>query len=178
MSKARPSYSSGPGTAEAMQQSYLGARTAGRSRKSLVVRGCAARTFGSIVAFLAATLLTVGGYVLIEVIAHPLEGQSTEIIVAAVMIALAAIMMFYLIEPRANGRSRRRRREAKAEASRAAAAHFPALPVQRQLPFEPPRPNGRSVFREPSYEFTLRLSESPRGSVLREGDGDAVHGRR
>ena len=63
-----------------------------RSRKSLLIRGGAARTFGSIVAFLAALLLTVGAYVLIEVIAHPLAGGPAEIIGAAVLIALAAIM--------------------------------------------------------------------------------------
>jgi hypothetical protein len=147
-----------------------------RSRKSLLIRGGAARTFGSIVAFLAALLLTVGAYVLIEVIAHPLAGGPAEIIGAAVLIALAAIMIFYLIEPRAS--AKRRRRKAKLDISAVTTVLLPLTPAQRQLPFEAARATRGSAADELSYEFTLRLSESPRDSVPQEGAGDAVHGRR
>jgi len=76
---------------------YRGAETTGRSRKPLSLRGGAAHTFRNILAFLSVVLLAIGAYELTEVIAHPLEGQSTEIIGAAVLIALAAIMVFYVI---------------------------------------------------------------------------------
>ena len=80
-----------------MHLTYRGAETTGRSRKPLSLRGGAAHTFRNILAFLSVVLLAIGAYELTEVIAHPLEGQSTEIIGAAVLIALAAIMVFYVI---------------------------------------------------------------------------------
>ena len=161
-----------------MHLTYRGAETTGRSRKPLSLRGGAAHTFRNILAFLSVVLLAIGAYELTEVIAHPLEGQSTEIIGAAVLIALAAIMVFYVINPRAHARSRRRRHDARAEAARAAARHSPFARVQRRLPFEPPRATRSAPAAQPPFEFTLRLLESPRDSALPEGGGDAVHGRR
>lgn len=161
-----------------MHLTYRGAETTGRSRKPLSLRGGAAHTFGNILAFLSVVLSAIGAYELTEVIAHPLEGHSTEIIGAAVLIALAAIMVFYLINPRAHARSRRRRHDARAEVSRAAPLQLPLARVQRRLPFEPPRAMQSAAAPQPPFEFTLRLLESPRDSALPEAGGDAVHGRR
>jgi hypothetical protein len=157
-----------------MYLTYRGARLTGRSRKTLLLRGGAARTFASIVGFLAIVLLLVGAYGVLYVITHPLEGESTEMIGAAVLIALAVTMLFYLIAPRANARSRRRR-EPSPEPWRARVPSS-SLPQQRMLLFDTPR--DKPGVREPLIEFTLKLSESPRDSALQESGGDVVHGLR
>jgi hypothetical protein len=48
--------------------------------------------------------LCLGAYRLVEVIRHPFDAQPTEIIGAAVMIALAITMLFVLFEPRTSVR--------------------------------------------------------------------------
>jgi hypothetical protein len=144
----------------------------GRSRRPLAVGFAFARTFGSIVAFLAVLLLVAGVYALVEVIAHPLEGQSSEIIGGAVLITLAAVMMFYLIEPRVSARFRRRQ-AMKTRSSRSAILHLPLFPRQRKTASDSAPNYGTAA--KPAYEFTLTLSESPRDSVPQEDDGDAVH---
>jgi len=159
-----------------MAATYRRVSIPGRARKSLLIRGGAARTFGSLVAFLATLMLAVGAYLLAEMIAHPLEGETSETIGAAVLIALAAVMIFYLVEPRATARLRRRR-ALKCQPPRTATLHLPLTPKQGNL-FKTARvARGRASF-EPSYEFTLKLSESPRDSVLQVDGDDAVHGRR
>jgi len=138
----------------------------------------AARNLGGIMATLAAALLVVGVYVLIEVVANPLEDQSVETIAAAVMIAFAAIMTFYLLEPRLAARfQRRQRRGTKVRSSRTTTLHLPLYP-KRKMPSEPARVPGASRPAKPPYEFTLKLAESPPDSALPKSADDAVHDRR
>jgi hypothetical protein len=138
----------------------------------------AAGTYGGILAVLAALLLVVGAYVLLEVLAHPLQGESGEIIGAAVLIALATIMTFYLLEPRISAKFRRRRHRIKERPQRFITLHLQLNPERRKTPFARAPGAFAGAVPKPAYEFTLKLAESPPNSVLREDGGDAVHGRR
>ena len=68
--------------------------------KPLVVRGGLGRTFGSLVSFLALTLLAFGGYILVDAFAHPVDAQAAGLITAAFIIALGLPLLFYLLKPR------------------------------------------------------------------------------
>jgi len=67
--------------------------------KSLAVRGGLARTFGGLVSFLAVTFLCAGFYILDDVFANPLGAQAVALLAAAVIIALATVLLFYLLKP-------------------------------------------------------------------------------
>jgi hypothetical protein len=67
--------------------------------KSLAVRGGLARTFGGLVSFLAVTFLGTGIYILDDAFANPLAAQAVTLIAAAFIIALATILLFYLLKP-------------------------------------------------------------------------------
>lgn len=82
-----------------MRRTHRAQRTPDSSLTPLLVRAGAARTLGSIVTLISLALLCFGAYILVEALHHPLEAQTTEIIAAAVMIALAATMLFCLFEP-------------------------------------------------------------------------------
>jgi hypothetical protein len=76
-------------------------RSAGmHSTKPLVVRGGLARTFGSLAGFLALICLSAGLYLLDHATANPLTAQPGDVISAAVLVALATILFFYLFKPR------------------------------------------------------------------------------
>jgi hypothetical protein len=68
--------------------------------KPLVVRAGLGRTFGSLIGFLAALFLACGIYILDDAFAHPLDAQGAGVIFAACVIALAALLLFYLLKPR------------------------------------------------------------------------------
>ena len=68
--------------------------------KPLVVRAGLGRTFGSLIGFLAALLLASGVYILEDAFAHPMDTQAAGVIFAAFVIALAALLLFYLFKPR------------------------------------------------------------------------------
>ncbi len=87
-----------------MRRTHRAQRTPNPSLTPLLVQAGAAHTLGNIVTFLSVTLLCSGAYVLAEVMRHPLDAQPAEIIGAAVMIALAATMLFFLFEPRTTSR--------------------------------------------------------------------------
>jgi len=88
-------------------------RAATRRTKPLVIRGSLARTFGSLVCFLAALFLLLGFYLLVDAFEHPLDAQAVAVLTSALSIALAAILFYYLLKPRhglgdrANGRHSR-----------------------------------------------------------------------
>lgn len=84
-----------------MRRTHRAQRTPDRSLTPLLVRAGAIRTLGSAIACVALLLLCVGAYLLVKVIRYPLDAQSIEILGGAVMIALAANMLFVLFEPRA-----------------------------------------------------------------------------
>ncbi len=85
-------------------ESFLGA--AARHAKPLVIRGGLARTFGSLVGFLALLFLLLGFYLLGDAFAHPLDAQAAGILAAAFSITLAAILLYYLLKPRRSQRMR------------------------------------------------------------------------
>lgn len=68
--------------------------------KPLVVRAGLSRTFGGLVGFAAFSFLFFGAYLLADVFAHPVDAQAAGLIVAALSIALAALLLFYLFKPR------------------------------------------------------------------------------
>jgi hypothetical protein len=115
-------------------------RTPERSLTPLLVQAGMARTLGSVMAFLSIALLILGAYVLTEVLKHPLQAESTEIIGAAVMITLAATILFNLLQPRPNPHSPRRRRKAGAyplplDSKHPAVIDVPSVNLQTDLPF-------------------------------------------
>jgi hypothetical protein len=69
------------------------------SDKPLVVRAGLSHTFGSLAGFAALTFLSFGIYLLAEAFAHPVDAQAAGLIVAALSIALAALLLFYLLKP-------------------------------------------------------------------------------
>jgi hypothetical protein len=79
--------------------------------KPLVIRGGLAKTFGSLVSFLAVLFLLLGSYLLRDALVHPLDAQATGVLFAAFSITLSAILFFYLLKPRHGQRARRLRRE-------------------------------------------------------------------
>ena|SRR5215469_7752428 len=65
--------------------------------RTLVIRGRAMHTFGSIATFLALTLLALGLYIIKEELANPIAAQSIAVLTAAFVLATGATLLFYLI---------------------------------------------------------------------------------
>jgi hypothetical protein len=68
--------------------------------KSLAVRAGPARTFGGLAGFVVVTFLCWGLYILADAFAHPLGAGAAAVISAAFIIALAAMLLFFLIKPK------------------------------------------------------------------------------
>jgi len=66
----------------------------------LVVRASLPRTFWSLGAFVEFGLIFCGVYLLAEAGLKPLEADQASIISAAVILALASVLLFYMIRPR------------------------------------------------------------------------------
>jgi hypothetical protein len=81
-----------------------------RSPKSLVIRGGLVRTFGGLATFLVLTFLCAGIYLLRDAVTNPLAAQAATLIFGAFIIALAAILLFYLLRPE-NGAPTSRRQQ-------------------------------------------------------------------
>jgi uncharacterized BrkB/YihY/UPF0761 family membrane protein len=88
------------------------ARPGAHHTKPLVIRGGLARTFGSLVSFLALLFLFLGAYLLEDAFEHPLNAQASGVLASAFSITLAAILLYYLLKPRRaqRGRGERARR--------------------------------------------------------------------
>jgi hypothetical protein len=69
------------------------------SSKSLAVRGGLARTFGGLATFLVLTFLCCGIYILEDAFSDPLAAQAAALIFGAFIIALATILLYYLVKP-------------------------------------------------------------------------------
>lgn len=82
-----------------MRPEVLHHSSARRPPKSLAVRGGLARTFGSLATFLVVTFLCSGIYILEDAVANPLAAQAAALIFGAFIIALATILLYYLIKP-------------------------------------------------------------------------------
>jgi len=76
------------------------ARVAAHHVKPLVIRGGLARTFGSLVSFLAVLFLFFGLYLLGDAFEHPLDAQAAGVLAAAFSITLSAILLYFLLKPR------------------------------------------------------------------------------
>jgi riboflavin transporter FmnP len=74
--------------------------------KPLVIRGGLARTFGSLVSFLAVLFLILGSYLLGDAFEHPLNAQAVAVLAAAFSITLSAILLYFLLKPRYGKRPR------------------------------------------------------------------------
>jgi hypothetical protein len=66
----------------------------------LVVRASPPRTFWSLGAFVELGLIFCGVYLLAEASLEPLEADGASIISAGVILALASVLLFYMIRPR------------------------------------------------------------------------------
>jgi hypothetical protein len=79
-----------------------------RAPKSLAIRGGLVRTFGGLASFLVVTFLCAGFYILEDAVANPIAAQAAALIFGAFIIALATILLFYLIRPESGPRTSRR----------------------------------------------------------------------
>jgi type VI protein secretion system component VasK len=68
-------------------------------RTPLIVRASLPRTFWTLGIFVEASLLFGGLYLLAEVTLQPLEASQVSILSAGVILALAAILLVYLVRP-------------------------------------------------------------------------------
>ena len=82
-----------------MRLTVLHRASAQRPPQSLVLRGGLTRTFGGLAAFLVVTFLCSGIYILEDIFADPLAAQAAALIFGAFIIALATILLYYLIKP-------------------------------------------------------------------------------
>jgi|SRR5580704_7446916 hypothetical protein len=99
--------------------------------KSLAVRGGLARTFGGLVSFLAVTFLCTGIYILDDAFANPLAAQAVALVAAAFIIALATILLFYLLKPKSKA-SKETARQSRRAGSRPRQEFFEKVPAKAQ----------------------------------------------
>jgi hypothetical protein len=66
----------------------------------LVVRASLPRTFWGLGAFIELGLISCGVYLLAEAILKPLEANQASVISAGVILALASVLLFYMVRPR------------------------------------------------------------------------------
>ena len=71
-----------------------------RAPMPLIVRGGLSHTFGSLAGFSALGLLAFGVYLLADAFAHPLEAGAAGLLVAAFAIALAMLLLVFILKPR------------------------------------------------------------------------------
>lgn len=71
---------------------------AARPSGSLAVRGGLARTFGGLAGFLVVSFLCCGIYILADAFANPINAGAAAVICAAFVIAMGAILLFYLLK--------------------------------------------------------------------------------
>jgi hypothetical protein len=108
-----------------------------RAPKSLAIRGGLVRTFGGLASFLVVTFLCAGFYILEDAVANPIAAQAAALIFGAFIIALATILLFYLIRPESGPRTSRREQT----------LHLELLPPQELLE-EAPVTSSRESSRE------------------------------
>jgi hypothetical protein len=110
-----------------------------RPPKSLAVRGGLARTFGGLAGFVVVTFLSGGFYILQDAFANPLTEGAAALIAAAFIIALAAVLLFFLIKPITRPRATRQAGSVDDAAAPAARPIF--KPAPRAARPEPLRSN-------------------------------------
>jgi hypothetical protein len=112
------------------------------SPKSLVIRGGLVRTFGGLAGFLVVTFLCAGLYILEDAVANPIAAQAAALIFGAFIIALATILLFYLIRPEIGPRTLRREQT----------LDLKLLPQQEFLEEAPATPCQENRNEEPVYQ--------------------------
>ena len=95
------------------QEELLAASRESHSVRPLVVRGGLFRTFGSLAAFLALVLLSLGIYLIEDTFSNPLTAQPAALLAGGFVLGLDAVLFYFLIKPRkkirtVGGRYRRR----------------------------------------------------------------------
>ncbi len=68
-------------------------------RTPLVIRGSLSRAFRSIAVFVGTGLLLVGAYLIRLVVDQPLEASQLDVLIAGVFLALASVLLVFLMEP-------------------------------------------------------------------------------
>jgi hypothetical protein len=74
-------------------------RSPWKANRTLVVRAGAARTFGGLVAFIAALFLGCGLYLIGDAFVHPVTAHDSGVLGGALTIALGSVLLFYLLRP-------------------------------------------------------------------------------
>lgn len=69
----------------------------GRRPRPVVSLAAPVKTFGSLLVWLALILLFTGGYILQQDLSNPLNADSSSLLFAAFFLAIAAILLFYLV---------------------------------------------------------------------------------
>jgi hypothetical protein len=114
-----------------------------RRPKPLVVRGGLARTFGGLAGFIVVTFLCWGLYILEDAFSNPRNAGAAPVISAAFIIAVAAMLLFFLVKP--GKRSRTTSHEHALDSASPAALPFgeppPGEPVDRSEPHDNLRNN-------------------------------------
>jgi hypothetical protein len=103
-------------------------------RTPLVVRASLPRTFWTLGAFVEFALISCGVYLLAEACLKPLEADQFSVISGGVFLALASVLLYYLIRPQSKqvlARPEARCTSPIPPAQLPAAAYGKALPVPR-----------------------------------------------
>ncbi len=82
-----------------MARSSFGLRFRAASPRSLSARGQCLNTFAGIGFFLVFSLLALGGYLIEQEFANPMEAQSVGLLFAALLIATAITLLYCLLHP-------------------------------------------------------------------------------
>ena len=82
-----------------MRDRLIGLTLVPAARRSLSARGQFLNTFAGIGFCLAFSLLAVGGYLIEQQFANPVQAQSTELVFSALLIATAVMLFYCLLHP-------------------------------------------------------------------------------
>jgi hypothetical protein len=88
-----------------MRRRVIHATSSARASKPLAVRAGLVRTFGGLAGFVAVTFLCWGLYILDDAFANPINAGAASVIAGAFIIAVAAILLFFLIKPQKRSRA-------------------------------------------------------------------------
>ena len=143
-----------------------------RARHVLPVRDGVARSVGGLGSFLAVIFLGSGIDLLQESFTDPLRAQAVGLIAGAFIIALATILIYFILSPQKGPQSGQARQlQEHTPAYSQAAPASPSLPAERGGQ----KPGGHD--RKRLIQITqveIRLAESPQNNALPICPGDAV----
>lgn len=82
-----------------MARGFFGLRFGAGSPRSLSARGQCLNTFAGIGFFVVFSLLALGGYLIEQEFANPMEAQSVGLVFAALLLATAVTLLYCLLRP-------------------------------------------------------------------------------